>query len=353
MPTSSTDAARAALTRLVFLDSAGRPDRWLLLEAGEVVARGEAADMPAAPRTWLIVPGEQVAIHWLDLQDGLAPAQAAAAARLMLADASAEPPERMHVAVGRAEAGRTPVALVRSARMAGWLAAAAADGCDPDAAIPGPMLLQPPEAGFASRTRGELADYRALGAAFSIEPELAGPLVAGAPVEAFGEAELESGLATAVAEPPLDLLQGPYARRRSWRVAGGRLRRLAMLAAALALLTLVVQVATILRYTFDADRVRTEAEAISEAGRSGAAGDRAFGSAASALFAAVRATPNVELSRLEYGASGALAATVTADSAASLSALQGRIEASGLRVEALRRGGAGNRSEAVLRVSGA
>ena len=52
----------------------------------------------------LAVPGERVAIHWLELAEGLAPAQAAAAARLMLADASAEPLADMHVAVGRPEA---------------------------------------------------------------------------------------------------------------------------------------------------------------------------------------------------------------------------------------------------------
>ena len=39
----------------------------------------------------LAVPGTEVAIHWLDLAGDLTPAQAAAAARLMLADASAEP----------------------------------------------------------------------------------------------------------------------------------------------------------------------------------------------------------------------------------------------------------------------
>ena len=50
------------------------------------------------------------------------------------------------------------------------------------------------------------------------------------------------------------------------------------------------------------------------------------------LFDAVRATPNAEVSTIEYRPDGSLVATVTADNPATLTALQGRIEAGGLRV---------------------
>ena len=78
------------------------------------------------------MPGTDVAIHWLDLAGDLTSAQAAAAARLMLADASAEPLGDMHVAAGRAENGLTAVALAPAALMQAWLA----DGFDPDLIVP-------------------------------------------------------------------------------------------------------------------------------------------------------------------------------------------------------------------------
>jgi len=104
---------------------------WLLLEGGGVAARGgpdELVELPAGTRTALAVPGAAVTIHWLELAEGLTQAQAAAAARLMLADASAEPLAAMHVAAGRTENGLTAVALTPVERMEAWLA----DGQDPD-----------------------------------------------------------------------------------------------------------------------------------------------------------------------------------------------------------------------------
>src|SRR5688572_1502025 len=191
MPTSATDPG----IRLVFVDETGAPGRWLLLDGDTVAGRGNgAAPIPPAARTVLAVPGEHVAIHWLDLGEGLAPAQAAAAARLRLADASAEPLAEMHVAVGRAERGLAPAALVPAGRMEQWLAAAAAAGLDADAVVPAPLLLVAPEAGFYRRDHGALADYRGPNAAFAIEPELAEAVVGDSPTQSIGEAAFESRL---------------------------------------------------------------------------------------------------------------------------------------------------------------
>ena len=99
-------------------------------------------DVDPPSRSVRIVPGEQVAIHWLDLAEDLAPAQAAAAARLILAEASAAPLADMHVAVGRPEGGLTPVALAPVADMAEWTMS------DPDIVIPSSLLLVPPEEGL-------------------------------------------------------------------------------------------------------------------------------------------------------------------------------------------------------------
>jgi general secretion pathway protein L len=323
MQTSSPDPGQAILLRF---DGGG----WLLIESGAVAARGdggEAIALPPGTRTALAVPGAAVAIHWLDLAEGLTLAQAAAAARLMLADASAEPMADMHVAVGRPERELTPVALVPAARMAAWIAG------DPDLVVPTSLLLLPPEEGLVRRDAGAVPDYRAAAAAFSVEPELAALLVGEAPVEQVDEEAFEAGLAAALAPPVLNLRQGAFARRRVWRIDRSSLRRVAWLALALAALTFAVQLAAILRYTSDADRIEAEAAALAARAPAGADARPGFAPLASLLFEAVRAVPNVELSRIDYRPDGTLAAIVTADSPATLAALRRQLESSGLHVE--------------------
>jgi general secretion pathway protein L len=319
---------------------------WLLLDRDGVSVRGAADEMLAARpglRTALAVPGTQVAVHWLELAGDLTQAQAAAAARLLLADASAEPLADLHVAVGGIENGLTPVALVPLARMAQWVAT------DPDMIVPEPLLLAPRPEGLIRRERGAVADYRGLAAAFSLEPELADLLAGDAPVSAVGEAEYEAGLPGVLAAPPLDLRQGAFARRRAWRLESGRLRRIGLYAGALALLSLIVQLAAIMRYSFAADRLEAEAAAL---GGPGTPANRpAFGALAAILFEAVRATPNAELRRLDFRPDGSLAATILVDSPATLAAFRQRAEASGLAVEggALTNAGGRPSAELVLR----
>lgn len=322
MPTSPTDLLPEGARLLVFVEDW----RWLALGADGVAARGTADDLPVGPAS-LAVPGGDVAIHWLDLAEGLAPAQAAAAARLMLADASAEPLDDLHVAVGRAEAGLTPVALVPNAKMTEWLAAAEAAGLDVDAMTPTSLLLLAPETGFARRG----LDHRGIAAAFALEPELTAVLTGDQPVEEIGDARFEAALPILLDALPIDLRQGPFARRRRLRIDAGWGRRVALFALAALALTLLIQVTLILRYTFAAERLETELAAL-ETGQ-GPAPAPGFGPVASRLFEAVRATPNVQLARIEYRPDGSLAASLTADSPATIAAFRARAEAGGLSVE--------------------
>ena len=182
--------------------------------------------------------------------------------------------------------------------------------------------------------------------AFAIEPELAGALTGEAVVADIDEAAFEAGLAEALAAPALNLRQGAFARRRRLRVVEGSWRKLALYGLALAALTLIIQIAAILSYTFAADRLENE---IATRGASGApARGAGFGPVASLLFEAIRSTPNAELTRLDWRADGSLAASLRFDTPATLAALRARAEASGLRVE----GGApnGNVADLVVRL---
>ncbi|HVQ07970.1 MAG TPA: type II secretion system protein GspL [Allosphingosinicella sp.] len=328
MPTSPTDPAPAIL--LAFAGEGIKPGRWLLIEGGRVIARGEEGDevlLAPGTRTALAVPGTDVTIHWLDLAEGLTPAQAAAAARLMLADASAGQLADMHVAVGLPERDLTPVALAPATLMTAWIAR------DPDIVIPTSLLLVPPEDGLARRDAGAVPDYRGPAVAFSVEPELAALLVGEAPTAIVDEAGFEAGLAAALSPPVVNLRQGAFARRRQWRVDGSSLRRVAWLALALAALSLTVQLARIVAYSAAASRIEDEAAALAARAPAGADARPGFTPLAAILFEAIRATPNVELARIDYRPDGLMSAIVTVDSPATLAALRQRIEASGLVVQ--------------------
>jgi general secretion pathway protein L len=342
---------------LLFLGRAGGFDGWLRIAAGEVAARGAGLDGSEAHRSAPVVavaPGDSVSLRWVDLPAGLSPAQAAGAARLMAADYSAQPLDQLHVAVGgeAAEGGGRCVGLVPLETMRAWLATAEEAGFDPERLIPETLLLPAPPDGVATWDAGPLRLYRGRDEAFAAEPELGELLLAGRPAAPIEDGAFEPGLAEALEQAPLDLRQGPFARRRDWRVAPARARRLALLTAALLLVSLAVQVAAIARYNFAADEAEAETRRVAAAAlprspgltnpeaeltrrlaelRGGGAG---FGATVGAVFEAVKATPNIELTALAFAPDGTLRATVQADSPAAIEALRQRVEASGFAAEA-------------------
>jgi general secretion pathway protein L len=353
---------------LIFLDARGEVEGWLELAGARVVARGAALEgLPGLvdPNTGrslpvaAIVRGEAVSLHWLEFPAGLAPAQAIAAARLLAADVSAQPVADMHVAVGPevADSPVRAVALVPALAMAGWIGKLQAEGLDPDFILPEPLLLPVPQEGFTRYDRGELPLWRGQGDAFAAEPELAELVTCGAPVRQLAHDAFEAHLAPALAALPVNLRQGAFAKRRRWKIEWPLVRRLAGLAALLLLATLALQVMTIFRYTFEADRLEAETQALRRAAGPVTPAQARIGPGysglASALFGAVSATPNAELTAMIYDQAGALRATVQADSPVTLETLRQRIEESGFTVELgpLRAGGGRPTAELTVRTA--
>ncbi|PWG01522.1 general secretion pathway protein GspL [Sphingosinicella humi] len=362
---------------LIFLGRREGVDGWLRLRDGAVVARGTGLeglpDLADPLRIVAAVPGDAVAIHRFELPEGLAPAQAAAAARLMAAEVSAQPVSEMHVAVGAGREGDALrlVALVPALAMADWLGRLQAQGLDPDSVIPEPLLLTAPDEGFRRYDRGELPLYRGRNEAFSIEPDLAALVVGDAPVETIGDEAFERGLGDTIAAPAVDLRQGAFAKRRRWAIDWKRLRRTALVAAGILLLTLAIQIASIFRYTFAADALEAEAAEVAAGVLPGSGpvtdparqldsrlaqlggGGAGFDTLASGLIAGIRATPNVQLTALVFDREGSLRATVQGDTPAAFSALEQRIEASGFEVDVgpARSGGGQPTAELTVRAS--
>lgn len=343
---------------LLFLGREGI-DRWVRIDGGRVAESGADSTPPPAngeavlPVT-AVVPGEEVALHWLDVPAGLAPAQAAAAARLMATELSAEAAERTHVAVGPEAEGRADrcVALVSAGRMADWLRICREAGFEPETILPEPLLLPVPSEGIARFDRGDIADYRAEKLAFTMEGDLAALLLNGGAIHEIGTEALETGFAEAVASPAVNLRQGSFARRARWKIDWKHVRRLALLAVLLVLATFAIQFAAMLRYTYAADAAETEAQRIAAAAlpsgispsadpvrqleallRQAKGPETSFSIAATGLFQALRSVPDVQLSALTFD-SGALRASVLAESPTSVAALVARIEAAGFVADA-------------------
>jgi general secretion pathway protein L len=350
------------------------------LRDGSVIARGpELESLPglvdAETRTPLrvaaIVPGEAVSLYWLEVPAGLAPPQAIAAARLMAADVSVQPITELHVAVGPEVEGESAraVAFVTAVTMAGWLGRLQAQGLHPDAVIPEPLLLPRPEDGFVRYDRGKLPLFRSRNDAFAAEPELGSLIVGDAPVQALERDAFEAAIGEQVAKPVVNLCQGAFAKRARWKIKWPQVRRLAVLGLAILLVTVAMQIASILRYTYAADKLELEANALAgeTLRRSGPLSNApammeqrltelrgagvGYSSVASILFEAVRATPNIELTAMTYAADGTLHATVQGDTPATLAKLQGRTQTGRLIVDAgaLRTGGGRPMLELIVR----
>lgn len=359
---------------LLFLARDGGVEGWIRLADGIVGARGiglEGADVHRSAPVVAVAPGESVTLRWLELPGGLSPAQAAGAARLMVAELSAQPVAELHVAASRGPAdGMTScVGLVPMETMRTWLDSLEGAGFDAERIIPETLLLPAPEDGLATWDSGLIRLYRGRDEAFAAEPELGDLLLAGRAAVPVDPDSFAAGLAGALDSAPLDLRQGLFGRRRDWRVAPARARRLAVLTGALILISLAIQVALIARYIFAADSAEAETRRIAAAAlprsaglpdpqaaltqrlaelRGGGAGFRAT---AGTLFEAVKATPNVELTALAFAPDGLLRATVQADSPAAIEALRQRVEASGFAADAgaPRSGGARPVAELMVR----
>ncbi|WP_010127285.1 type II secretion system protein GspL [Sphingomonas sp. KC8] len=358
---------------LLFPGDAGAPlGGWLRVANGAIVSRGH--DVPTIEgggdeQVVAVAPGADVAVHWVELP-GLSQAQAAAAARLLAVDATAEPIDHLHVAVGDADDdGHRAVAIVSSVRMTEWITGLQSFALDPDHVVPETLLIPAGSDGLRRWAHGDMHLVRGNRVAFAAEPDIAEAVLDEGAVD-IDDAAVEAGLPAALASIPVDLRQGAFRKRRPWTIDWKLFRRLAWMAAALLVLTMLIQTVLILRYTVAADDLERDvtiiarkalprAERIANAPAQLAerladlrGGGRGFSATAAGLFAAVRDTANVEVSALRYDRDGSLRATVGAGAQSDIAALQQRIEAQGFTASATAARSGGGRQIAELTVRG-
>jgi general secretion pathway protein L len=307
-------------------------------------------DPAAEGETVAVPPADAVSLHWAELPDRSA-AQALAAARLLVSDASAAPISELHVAIGReAGAAASPIGVVAAARMRGWLAELAAAGIEADRVLPAPMLLPAPGDGFVRGAIGGQVVVRGPGSGFADEAWLT-PLVTGDAAPADLSPDLvERGVVAALATPALDLRQGAFARRRRAGVDWPLVRRLGWLALAILTVTLAADLVRIARNDLAAAAAEAQADALARAALpagetvndpdaqlderlAGLRGPgRGFTRTAAIVFAAIRSVPGTEATALDWSATGDLRLSGAVQTQGQAAALRDAIARSGMAV---------------------
>lgn len=336
--------------RLVFLSpERGEPSPFLIVrDTGGIVARGTLAPgaTPLPVRTVLVVPGTDVLIRWIELP-ACTPAQASAAAILMLKNEIAVPRESVHLALGAPDKdGWRPMGIVDRSVMQRFIDRAGDIGIAPDAIVPDAMMLTYPgdDTVLAAICDGRII-ARGKRLAFSTEPELAGLLIGKHPMRVIERAEeIEILFAAAARHPAIDLLQRDFARGRPGSFKARDFRRAALLAAALLLSPFALWTAQAVSSHALARSLEARAEASARAipGAQGAAdpisyvrgrlaeleaNDR-FLLATVTLFDAVARMKGAELENFSYLREGAIRATLLHADAAEMEGLSRTLEQS-------------------------
>jgi general secretion pathway protein L len=337
---------------LLFLPArADDPWRWLHVNDAAVIARGEGVPEDAAVEVIAVAPADAVSLHWGALPARSA-AQAAAAARILVSEASAAPAEDIHVAVGDEAQEERPIAVVSSERMRAWLDMLAEFGIDPTAMIPAPMLLPRPEAGYVRADLGGQSVVRGTTSGFADEARMTALITGDSPPETLSRETVEMAIAATAVRPSLNLRQGVFAKRRRRAVDWGLLRRLAILGGLVLLATLALDLVRIAKYTIAADAAEARSEALAREGlpRGAATGDAdrllaerlarlrgpgaGFSATIAALTNAVRGVEGTELIAIAFEPNGDLRATVGAEGEAQANQLVSRLRDSGFSVTA-------------------
>lgn len=293
---------------LLLSEAPGGLVRWAFLDEGRVTLADKADDAlglaalaeraASARLVAAVLPGECVAMRALPAPPK-GQGQFRAAVGFLLEDELAENLEHVHVAPMRHPGGAGLALAVKKTILEGWLEVLSEAGISPDI-VTADFALLPMAAGRAIFIETGDRIVGAVGlAGFAMDRPLADEIVASliaddgiSDVVVYGGRAIDAGgvhgvsverrgalydeglfrtYAAGLSAAP-NLRQGPYRKRRDWRVAAGPWRRVGMLAAASLAALMLSTVAASLRDMKISDRLKEETLALHEAAFPEAAG---------------------------------------------------------------------------------
>lgn len=345
---------------------------WWHAEDGHVVARGQDVSPPVrtgdAP-VIALVPAADTVIRTLDMGD-MSAAQAEAAARYRAADLSIGGDLFVAVrALGRTDAGmRVRCATIARATLADHLAELALRGLDPDIIVPVGLLL-PERDQPVSATFGDLGADRLGDLVLPPDEALGALLLAGEAPVALDQDRRDAALVAALADPPLNLRQGDFARRTPlFALGAGQGRTLAWLLGALALVSLAVPLAEIGKHYLGADMAERRALASAQRLVPGAtdaaqaeqqidarlaargAGNMVASVPLAGLLSAIQPVPGVVIRQADYRPGGIIAAMIAAPRVEDLNTVLIALQNNGYKVTAANRSDATGQAVADITV---
>jgi general secretion pathway protein L len=336
------------VTLVILLDNDDAADlKWLRVDAGQVVARGERFSVGEDVGCVAVAPPDAVALRWIALPgaEALSPPQLRAAVALRAPPMTYAPIEAVHVATAPT-GDEAIVAMTDCARITRWLNRLAAHGLDAHAIIPAALLLPLTDTGLVSGDFGNGKVLRGPTTAFADDAVLTPLLAGGTVVLPLSAAQLEAALINAVASPPLDLRQGAFAARSKSGLDRALLRRWALLAASIVALTLALPFAQAWRINRAAAALEQDGAAQAQAIDPALSDDSAINARLAAIhgggagflptYAAIAASlgnaPGVTLGGLRFDTGGTLTATVRAPNDGAVAALAAGLRTRGFSV---------------------
>lgn len=352
----------AADALIVFLPGTEGDPRWLRVIDAVVTQQGtgggwlaacDLTQLPATATIMLVAPVELTTLHAFAYPD-MPPRQGRAAARLAALQESLGAGDTLFAAADENDdpARAHLAAIVARGDMQHWLLWAQHHGLDPDILLPAALLLPEPEQGFVAGTVGDARLLRGNGVALRADDPLAAALVGDAPVVEADAGAVTAAMLAALDEPPLNLRQGEFAKRARLALDPAQIRRIALWAAFIALISLLIALITIVRYNADASRL--DAETLAEARKvlpaandpelvereidaqlmQRGSGAHGFAGPTAGLMTAMQGAPGVSLTILSRDQSGMLRARLAAAQAQDINTVLLALQAAGFTITA-------------------
>jgi general secretion pathway protein L len=313
------------------------PSHWWLIDDAGGIRAGTSQDWPdVLPHPGPIIalaPVADVTLRQAAI-GGLAPRQAAMAARLLLADGLADPVDALHLAIGSHDASgeMRPVAICGREQIQGWRDWLAALGITADHLVPLACLspIADDTAGGALHiTLGDQDWVRTRDLVFPADPALINLLTSGHLAEA-SQVQLDAALIALADHLPLDLLDDPFAPGTGQFADRRMRRRLGTWAALMAGISLALPLTETVRLKLDRQRLDRDSAAMVEsalgrappleeavaaldadlARRGGLPGRASLPLAA--LLRALEPQPTVAINRVDWRGDGRLDVTLAA-----------------------------------------